>query len=208
MKKIGFFGYIIYAALALAGSVLCSGCSDEEDVLPNQQRQILSFLTGTLRLRSEAEAFDPSSEMENPPFYTTSGETAYRWITNYYDADRDQRPLVMPGSRVRLTLSIYLFDYRAITDRTVPLYTNDTRLKASLEEAGLDSEWWPFEPYVLTVGETPTISGLESSLVGCRAGDIVQVYMTYTMAYGGKSWLYTVEPESPLAIHYTVDYVE
>lgn len=205
MKKIG---YIISAALALAGGALFSGCSDEEDVLPNQQRQILSFLTGTLRLRSEAEAFDPSSDVENAPFYTVSGESAYRWITNYYDADREQRPPVLPGSRVRLTLSIYRFEFRTINDKTIPLYTNDTALKPMLEEAGLNPAWWSFEPYVLTVGETPTIYGLESSLIGCRAGDIVQVYMTYTMAYGGDEWLYAVEPESPLAIHYTIDYVE
>ena len=106
MKKVG---HIFFAALLSAAGLLFTGCSDEEDVLPNQQKQIVSFLTGTLRLRSEAEAFDPSSDVEDPPFYSVSGETAYRWITNYYDADRDQRPLVMPGSRVRLTLSIYLF---------------------------------------------------------------------------------------------------
>lgn len=205
MKKIG---HIFCAALLLAGGLLFAGCSEDEDILPNQQRQIVSFLTGTLRLRSEAEAFDPSSDVENPPFYSVSGETAYRWITNYYDADRDQRPMVVPGSRVRLTLSIYLFQFRAINDKSVPLYTNDAALKSSLEEAGLNSAWWSFEPYVLTLGETPTISGLESSLIGCRAGDIVQVYMTYTMAYGADAWLYAVEPESPLALFYTVDYVE
>ena len=32
--------------------------------------------------------------------------------------------------------------------------------------------------------------------------------MTYTMAYGGGEWLYAVPPESPLAIFYTIDYVE
>lgn len=205
MKKVG---YIFCMACLLAGEAFFSGCSEDDDVLPNQQRQIVSFLTGTLRLRSEEEAFDPSSDVENAPFYSVSGETAYRWITNYYDADREQRPLVLPGSRVRLTLSIYLFEFRAITEKSIPLYTNDTSLKSMLEEAGLNPAWWTFEPYVLTVGETPTISGLESSLVGCRAGDIVQVYMTYTMAYGGDDWLYAVEPESPLAIHYTIDYVE
>ncbi len=205
MKKVG---HIFFAALLSAAGLLFPGCSDEEDVLPNQQKQIVSFLTGTLRLRSEAEAFDPSSDVEDPPFYSVSGETAYRWITNYYDADRDQRPLVMPGSRVRLTLSIYLFGFRAITEKNIPLYTNNALLKDTLEEEGLDTTWWSFEPYVLTVGETPAISGLESSLVGCRAGDIVQVYMTYTMAYGGGEWLYAVPPESPLAIFYTIDYVE
>ena len=135
MKKVG---HIFFAALLSAAGLLFTGCSDEEDVLPNQQKQIVSFLTGTLRLRSEAEAFDPSSDVEDPPFYSVSGETAYRWITNYYDADRDQRPLVMPGSRVRLTLSIYLFGFRAITEKNIPLYTNNALLKDTLEEEGLD----------------------------------------------------------------------
>ena len=185
-----------------------AGCSEEDDnTLSQQQRQILSFLTGTLGLRTQEEAEDPSSEVENAPFYTATGNTAYRWITNYYDADRGQRAEVGYGSTVTLTLSLYKFDYRKISDRSVPLYTNDESKRVVLTDAGLNTEYWTFAPYTMTVGETRTIKGLESSLVGCRQGDIVELYMTYTMAYG-DDWLYAVEQQSPLAIHFTVDRVE
>lgn len=201
------FRHILFAAALFAGA-LCPGCGEDEDVLPSQQKQIVSFLTGTLKLYTEEEAFDPAAEASDLPFYTTSGETVYRYITNYYDADRSERPLVSQGSTVYLTLSIYLFEYKSITDATVPLYSNDLAKKAELETAGLTPTYWDFGFYCVKVGETPTISGLESALVGCRQSDIVQIYMTYTMGYGGNDWLYAVEPESPLAIFFTVDLVE
>lgn len=195
--------------VSIFGAVLSgAGCSEEDDnTLPQQQRQILSFLTGTLGLRTQEEAEDPSSEVENAPFYTTTGNTAYRWITNYYDADRGQRAEVVYGSTVTLTLSVYEFDYRKISDRSVPLYTNDESKRTVLTDAGLNPEYWSFAPYTIQLGTTRTIKGLESSLAGCRQGDIVELYMTYTMAYG-DDWLYAVEQQSPLAIHFTVDRVE
>jgi len=202
------FRYILLAA-ALAAGAFCTGCGEDEDILPNQQRQIVSFLTGQLKLRTEEEAFDPASEMVNPPFYTVSGGTVYRYITNYYDADRSERQEVLWGSTVYLTLSVYEFDYRLITEQTVPLYSNDPARKALLEDKGLTPTYWDFtNPYCVKLGETATIKGLESALVGCRQGDIVEIYMTYTMAYGADDWLYAVEPESPLAIHFAVDMVE
>uniref|UniRef100_UPI004056D588 FKBP-type peptidyl-prolyl cis-trans isomerase n=1 Tax=Alistipes sp. TaxID=1872444 RepID=UPI004056D588 len=199
------FRHIVWLLLVACGVAACS--DEEESVLPNQQKQLLSFMTSTLKLVSYEEAIDPSAGEENPAFYTEAGNTVYRWITNYYDADREERPLVQKGSKVNLTITLYPFAFRAITASTLPLYTNDTALKPLLEKEGLNIAYWSFEPYVLTVGSTSTIKGLALSLEGCREGDIVELYMTYTMAYG-EDWLYALEPESPLAIHFTIDLVE
>lgn len=202
MKK---FRYTLWALLVALAAV---SCSDEEDtVLPNQQKQLLSFMTSTLKLVSHEEAIDPSASEENPAFYTEAGNTVYRWITNYYDADRELRPLVEKGSRVNLTITVYPFEFRRISASTVPLYTNDRSLKDQLEKEGLNTQYWDFAPYLLTVGKSSTIKGLALSLEGCREGDIVELYMTYNMAYGGD-WLYALKPESPLAIHFTIDLVE
>ena len=189
--------------------LLTAGCSKEEDnTLPNQQRRIISFLTGTLKLRTEAEAKDPSSDTENALFYTEIGGNAYRWIVNYYEADRDQRRAVDQGSVVRLTISAYLFEFRVIRPETVPLlYTNDPKKAQVLENAGLDLSYWTFEPYVLKMGETSAISALTDALWGCREGDQVELYTTYALGYGEK-WMYAVDPQSPLALFFTVDAVE
>ena len=198
-------------SLGLLLAVCCASfvaCSDEENkTLENQQTKLLSFVTSTLGLRSYEEANDPSSEVSNANFYTVTGNTAYRWITNYYDADREQRKLVERGSVVELTLSMYEFNFKKITNKTLPFFTNDVEMKSMLEDSGLNTEFWSFEPYRITVGETDTIKGLAQSLEGCREGDIVELYMTYTMGYGGD-WVYVVTPDSPLAILFTVDKVE
>ncbi len=199
------FRHTLWALLVACVAISCSG--EEDTVLPNQQKQLLSFMTSTLKLVSYEAAIDPSAGQENPEFYTEAGNTVYRWITNYYDADRESRPLVEKGSRVHLTITLYPFEFRRLTASSLPLYTNDRSLQPLLEKAGLDTQYWSFEPYILTVGESPTIKGLALSLEGCREGDIVELYMTYTMAYGEK-WLYALKPESPLAIHFTVDLVE
>ncbi len=199
------FRHIVWLLLVACGAVACS--DEEESVLPNQQKQLLSFMTSTLKLLSYEEAMDPSAGEENPQFYTEAGNTVYRWITNYYDADREERPLVQKGSKVHLTITLYPFAFRAISATTLPLYTNDASLKPLLEKEGLNTAYWSFEPYLLTVGKSSTIKGLALSLEGCREGDIVELYMTYTMAYG-EDWLYALEPESPLAIHFTIDLVE
>lgn len=202
MKK---FLYIFLSVALLVGAV---GCSEDEDkTLESQQSKLLSFMTSTLGLRSYEEAMDPSSDERNPDFYTSTGNTAYRWITNYYDADREQRKLVERGSVIELTMSMYEFNFKKITNKTLPFFTNDVEMKTLLESSGLNTEFWSFDPYVLVVGETDTIKGLAESLEGCREGDIVELYMTYTMGYGGD-WVYVVKQDSPLAIFFTINKVE
>ena len=81
----------IFAAL-----VLLAGCSDEEDILPEQREKIVSYLerTHTPPLVSEAEA-DEEGQL---PFYTTAGSTVYRYIINYYRPNRESYPAVTAAS--------------------------------------------------------------------------------------------------------------
>lgn len=185
-----------------------AACSDEDDY-DKQNSSLLNYVTGTLKLVTQEEAMDPSSEKENPNFYTTHGSTVYRWITNYYDEERRDKAEVKQGSLVEITYSIYTFsgNISSINDRTLPFYTNDEEKRALLENAGLNTEYWDFAPLVIRLGETPTIKGLALALEGCREGDVVQIYMTYNMAYG-EDWFSTVEPDSPVAIYFTIDSVE
>ena len=72
-------------ALALAALV---SCSDEEDILPQQQEKIVSYLTRshTPTLLSEQDA---AQSLDNdPPYYSTFGNTTYRYIADVYDEER------------------------------------------------------------------------------------------------------------------------
>lgn len=198
---------ILYIAIICLAAVNIVACADEEEKrLTAQQEKILSFMKSTLKLKSYEEAIDPSAD-ENTPFYTVHGEWAYRWIENYYDIGRETLPQVVQGSRVELTLSLYPFTSSKITESTLPLYTNDPELRKILESAGLNLEYWSMEPYAVTVGEGQTISGLDLALEGCYEGDTVELYMTFSEAYGGD-WLSTLAPESGLAVHFTINSVQ
>lgn len=198
--------YRVLLLLWMVALPLFGGCSEDEDVLKKQEDQIVSFLKSKLGLRSEQEAFGGETEVQNPKFYSTFGGTVYRYITNYYDVDRRERPEVFTGSLVDLTVSIYLFENSVITNKTIPLYSNDPTKIELLEDAGLSLDYWTFEPWQLRAGEGKTIKGLDISLAGCRESDIVELYMSYPMAFGGD-WFYTIPPDSPVAIFFTIDKV-
>lgn len=196
-----------YIVCSLVAALCFVGCGEEEDVFSKQLSQLESFMTGTLALKTEEQASDPSLDVDNPDFFSTHGDMVCRWIKNYYDADRELRPLVESGRTIYLTMSIYEFSFKRISTSQVPLYTNNILMRDLLKDAGLNLEYWNFDPYIIEVGKTPTIKGLAESLEGCREGDIVEIYMTYTMAYGSEE-LGLIAPDSPLAIHFTIDLVE
>ena len=184
-----------------------SACTDEEEErITSQKDKMVTFLEKTLKLKTYQEAMDSSAD-ENTPFYTVHGEWVFRWITNYYDAGRHELPQVRQGSVVGLTLSIYSYTGSQITDTTLPLFTNNEELRDRLLSSGLNLEYWSFEPYYVEVGAGNTISGLELALDGCRLYDQVEVYMTFSEAYGGE-WLLTVAPESGLVVFYTIESVQ
>jgi FKBP-type peptidyl-prolyl cis-trans isomerase 2 len=65
--------------------------------------------------------------------------------------------------------------------------TNDADMIAQLADMGLNTEYWSDEPMKIKMGSTSIITGLEKSLLGCREGDVVEVYMTSKVAYDDKS---------------------
>ncbi|MDE7069132.1 MAG: hypothetical protein K2O63_01260 [Alistipes sp.] len=202
MARRRFHTMLCAAALLLAAA---GGCVNEENVLPEQQRNIESFLTGTHqpRLISEQEAGESSVPAE---FYTAFGSSVFRYIRHYYDAERATRPEVEPGDEVELVFWAYLFQNRAITSQTMPLLTNDVTLREALMNTGVNTTYWSFEPLKARVGDRTLIRGVELTLPGCRERDTVEVYMAYDMAYGDAP-LGTVPAESAVAFFYTIDSV-
>lgn len=187
-------------------AALTAGCSDEEDVLPNLQKKIVSYLTSAHSPRLIAE--EEIAEQGELPFYSTfANGSVYRYIEGYFNPDRQSRAEVTRTSKVKITFRLYEFTGSAITDSTMPLYTNDAALEAALIEAGLTPGAWRFEPLTVDMRHGGIIKGLRIALVGCREGDTAEAYMTYDMAYGDKN--FGVLPrESSVACFFTVNSVE
>lgn len=200
------FGIIAAALLLLVA------CSKDEEVLPEQQKKMVQYLTSTHQPRLVAEA-DVEAGTEQP-FYTTHGETVYRYIDGYYNPDRATRPEVTATSTVTITFRAYLFNFQNIqTDgnrQTMPFYTNDPLLEEALysENVGLTPGAWKFEPLVINLAGDKVLDGLRLALIGCREQDSVEAYMTFTMAYGDDHYMNYIAKESPIAYFFTVDNVE
>ena len=127
----------LLAILSVSMLLLSAGCKQDDEVLPRQKQSIVSFLTGSHSPRLIAEEDLAASIDVDPPYYTVSGNTVYRYIANIYDADRPSRPEVGRRSRVTVTYRAYLFENRAIDARTMPYDSNDPALAEALYEAGL-----------------------------------------------------------------------
>ena len=183
-------------ALALAALV---SCSDEEDILPQQQEKIVSYLTRshTPTLLSEQDA---AQSLDNDP------------------------PEVSEGSRVELTFSLYDFTAYSTPKPNECLYSNDTTIINRLVEGGLNPRYWvecdlygvplrdEFGQFVplrqtLQIGGGATLSGLQAALVGCREKDVVELYMTYNQAYGEKLIMGLMTKQCPVAFFCTINKV-
>lgn len=199
MKKIVS---IFLLSLSLA---LVVGCSQEDTVLPDQQKKLESFLTSAHEPKLIAEANKTAGDQL--PYYSVSGDRVYRYIFDVYNPERTGKALVEYGDNVSITFRMYVFDYKNITDKIMPYFSNDPLLKEAYEAVGLNTEFWSFEPMVVTLGETQILKGLELALAGCRDGDIVEAYMSYNMAYGTKP-MGIIAKESPVAILFTINAVK
>ncbi len=179
---------------------------DEEDILPNQQDKIVSYLTSNHnpRLVDEKEVAEDSEQ----PFYTPFFGSAFRYIDQYYNPDRVNWKEVTTTSKIRLTYSIYLFEFRNISDRDMPLATNDPRWKDQMEKEGLTPGVVSFEPVEVDMAHPHILKGLYHALVGCREGDVGEVYMCYNMAYGNDDNFAAIPKESPVAVFFKINSVE
>lgn len=213
-----------WAIAVLCAVFFAAGCSDEEEVLPAQQERIVSYLTGAHdpRLVTEQEAGE-SLEID-VPYYSTFGNTAYRYIRDVYDEERLARTEVAWGDELTLTYSSYVFEGRA-PSKEACFASNDAAVLEELIGDGLNPQLWvetdpvtgeplrdpetqaliPFEKRVRVGGDL--LDGLSPALAGCREGDYVEIYLTYNLAYGDKEIVGLVPKQSPVLFVCTIDRV-
>lgn len=172
-------------ATIVAAALMGAGCSNESDsTLTTQQTSIANYLKSSHQPRLIPESELSSSLDEKPEYYVQWGLDLYRYIATMYDEGRDNKAEVAMGDTLSLRYSAYVFANRAPSIDA--LYaTNDEAMIEQLESAGLNTSYeWTTDPYVIILGSSEIIEGLETALVGCREGDSVEIYMTYEQAYG------------------------
>ncbi len=178
--------------------LLMVSCNATEDLNTEQQEDIVTYLTSkhSPKLLSQSDAEE--SLEENPEFYFESGYTTYMYIQDYYNADRETKAEIKKGSQIEITFAMYDFDNQTTPSLSTLLYTNDSTMSVYLEEMGLNIQFWTFEPLSLTIGEGALFGRIETMLIGCREGDVVEFYMTLDEAYG-QSIVGLSTVEAPLA---------
>ena len=191
MKR--FFAIVMVAMLTLA-------CEDE-GLLLTERDNIEKFLTSTRQMVAEEDIGTVIEE--NPKFYTVFGRYAYRYIDNYYDADRESRAVVEWGDEVQLRFNAYTFSTTEPSN-SAPYWSNVPEMIDKLGKHGDLS--WSREPLVIRLGTTEVIECVERSLVGCREQDSVQVFMTSSLGYG-KRLVGSVPKRSSLAWYMKIEKV-
>ena len=197
----------IWIAFVVVASLLFSvACSDEAvDVAETQRNSIVSYLTSSHSPRLINKKDVGQALEKNPPFYEPVEYNTFRYIDDYYNPERESRVQVTEGDEVELTFTAYIFSGSKPAVSAIYL-TNDQVQIDALQNTGLNVEYWKAEPLRVKIGQTNIIKGGEVSLIGCREGDSVEVYMTLDAAYGDDV-VGVVPLESSVVWYYTIDKV-
>ena len=197
----------VWIAFVVAASLLFSvACSDEAvDVAETQRNSIVSYLTSSHSPRLINKKDVGQALEKNPPFYEQVEYNTFRYIDDYYNPERESRVQVAEGDEVELTFTAYIFSGSKPAVSAIYL-TNDQVQIDALQNTGLNVEYWKAEPLKVKIGQTNIIKGVEVSLIGCREGDCVEVYMTLDAAYGDDV-VGVVPLESSVVWYYTIDKV-
>ncbi len=186
--------------LIVAFSAILCGCSATEDDNLDQRDDIISYLESSHSPKLISQSEVASSLDDEPAFYTTTGLTTFRYIEDFYNVERESKTTIKKGSKIEITMSLYDF-----TDMTTPststiLFSNDPD---QIENLKLLSEWftgeWSTDPMALTVGAGSLFGGVETLLVGCKEGDVLEFYMTFNETYG-TSLIGVATEQAPLAL--------
>lgn len=157
-----------------------AGCK-QEDTLLSERDKIEKYLTSSRRMVADTELGNVIED--NPAFYSVFGRYAYRHIVNYYEAGREDRPMVEWGDRLEIRFDAYTFTGSEPSTSAI-YWSNNAETIQELGKKSGNTLDWSTEPLAITLGTTAILEGLEQALPGCHEGDSVQVYMTSNLAYG------------------------
>jgi hypothetical protein len=175
---------------------LLVGC-EQENTLLTERDNIEKFLTSSRKMVPESEV--GSVIEDNPAFYTLFGRYAYRYIVNYYDAEREDRAVVAWGDHIELDFTAYTFTGSEPSSSAI-YWSNNPEVIEQLGKKSGNTLDWSTEPLKIKLGTTKILEGLEHTLPGCHEADSVQVFMTSNLAYGNN--LIGVVPKNSMVAWY------
>ena len=178
------------------------GCSNE-DILLSERDKIEKYLTSSQHLVPEEELSNTIEE--DPKFYSTFGRYAYRYVVNYYDTERENRPMIEWGDKVEIRFNAYTFTGTEPAISAI-YWSNIPEIIKQLGEKSTGTLDWSTEPLTITLGSTKILDGLELTLPGCHEADSVQVFMTSSLAYG-KQLIGSVPKNSMIAWYMKIEKV-
>ena len=161
---------------------LLVGCK-EEDTLLTERDKIEKFLTSSRRMVAEENLGDVIEN--NPAFYSTFGRYAYRYIVNYYDEGREDRPIAEWGDNIQIRFNAYIFSGSEPATSAI-YWSNIPEIIEQLGKRSGNTLDWSKEPLTIKLRTTRILEGLERTLAGCHEADSVQVFMTSNLAYGDE----------------------
>lgn len=176
--KVSRVGIVVLALVA----VVVTSCIEIDEFAPKQRTQIESYL----------------SDKE----YTITSDSAFVYLAgNKYNIATENRPQgAEKGDRVTYNFEAYTF---SSSPATTPFYTNK-RYVAEYISDQLNTEYWDFEPRVVTLGNGEIINSLDESLLGSIAGDSLLVFLTSSIAYGEEG-MGAVPANTPVMMILTVE---
>ncbi len=198
IKNIVIFSLLLFVAVA---------CGDDSDLIAEQREDIITFLESSHSPVLIAESAIADSIEDDPEFYTVISYGVFRYIEDYYNSSRASKQEVKSGDT--LTLTFWSYDFSGYTTPTSSnlFYTNDPTYEYTFESAGMNTEYWSFEPLEIVLGKGDILKAIETSLVGCKEGDNVEIYLTYDSAYG-STWIGVSNLEEPIAFFCTIESIE
>lgn len=133
---------------------MCSSCGKSDEYLVQQEEKIVSYLD--------------SQKLE----YTIEGGT-YKVVL----AEGDQSLRASRGDSLTFNYAGFLFE-------GTPKGLFATSWDYLLDDQGLNTEYWSFEPARVKLGSSAIIKGIENALTNCCEGDSLQLFMTSDLGYG------------------------
>ena len=157
--------FLLILVVAMAAM---SSCVVLDEYAPKQRKQIENYLN--------------NKELS----YVITSDSAYVHLAgNKFGLIEDERGGELAGSAANgdaVTFNVEAFEFSSSPSGT-PYYTNKRYLAEAISTE-LDTSFWNFDPYVVTLGRGEILNALDEALVGSLVGDSIAVFLTSSIAYG------------------------
>ena len=157
-----------FLVILVAMLAAMSSCVMPDEYAPKQRTQIEKYLDN------------------NSLEYVITSDSAYVHLAGnkfgYIANDRGSQMADSAEKGDNVTFNVEAYEFSSSPAGT-PYYTNKQRIAEAIS-SDLDTSYWNFDPYVVTLGRGEILKSLDEALVGSLVGDSIAVFMTSSIAYG------------------------